>query len=252
MKMQVMSDIHLQFWARSGNVEDFLAEVRTEAEVLVLAGDAVELTGRFRAHTKEIFKAFCQQWPIVVYVPGNHEFYDTSIDDGLYDLFGIEKELQEEGHDFRVLHTGRVTDIDGRRFLGATMWQPHPKPGEPSRSISDHYCIVNFHNEAKRQFAEFEAFLKKELRAGDIVVTHHTPSYQSCAEEFQGYQSNRWFHTPEVEPLILERKPSIWIHGHTHSPFDYQLGTTRIICNPRGYPGEDVDFNPKLLVDLTP
>jgi len=27
----------------------------------------------------------------------------------------------------------------------------------------------------------------------------------------------------------------LWTHGHTHEDFDYMVGSTRIVCNPRGY-----------------
>ena len=33
----------------------------------------------------------------------------------------------------------------------------------------------------------------------------------------------------------LEHQPRLWIHGHTHESFDYQIGKTRVVCNPRGY-----------------
>ena len=41
-----------------------------------------------------------------------------------------------------------------------------------------------------------------------------------------------------LEGLIEEYQPILWIHGHTHDPFDYELFATRVVCNPRGYPGE--------------
>jgi hypothetical protein len=31
----------------------------------------------------------------------------------------------------------------------------------------------------------------------------------------------------------------LWTHGHTHEPFDYMIGTTRVVCNPRGYSGHE-------------
>jgi hypothetical protein len=31
----------------------------------------------------------------------------------------------------------------------------------------------------------------------------------------------------------------LWTHGHTHDPFDYMVGKTRVVCNPRGYAGHD-------------
>jgi hypothetical protein len=29
--------------------------------------------------------------------------------------------------------------------------------------------------------------------------------------------------------------PVLWVHGHTHQPFDYRVRSCRIVCNPRGY-----------------
>lgn len=256
MRIQIASDLHLAFWAHRGHsLESLIDEMRPPkpVDVLVLAGDITELTpGAFNA-TQIIFETFARHWKRVLYVPGNHEFYETSIDEGLYQLFEIEARLREKGLDFRVLHTGRVIEIEGQRFLGATMWQPWPSHEElrSIKRISDHYHIKDFYKEAARQFSDWKAFLEKELKRGDIVVTHHTPSYQSCGEEWKGSSVNWWFHTPQVEPLIVERMPRMWIHGHVHGPFDYYLDSdTRVICNPRGYPGEGVEFQPQLVVEI--
>ena len=43
---------------------------------------------------------------------------------------------------------------------------------------------------------------------------------------------------------------ALWIHGHTHTFFDYRAGGARVICNPRGYPGEATGFRPDLIVDI--
>ena len=36
---------------------------------------------------------------------------------------------------------------------------------------------------------------------------------------------------------FISYRPQIklWMHGHTHEDFDYVLGETRVVCNPRGY-----------------
>ena len=42
----------------------------------------------------------------------------------------------------------------------------------------------------------------------------------------------------------------LWTHGHTHEPFDYIIGSTRIVCNPRGYIGHEqraTDFQLKFI-----
>jgi hypothetical protein len=43
-------------------------------------------------------------------------------------------------------------------------------------------------------------------------------------------------YSSDLTDFILDR-PQIkaWTHGHTHELFDYNIGSTRVICNPRGY-----------------
>jgi hypothetical protein len=37
----------------------------------------------------------------------------------------------------------------------------------------------------------------------------------------------------------------LWVHGHTHDSFDYRVGTTRVLCNPRGYARDGMVENPR-------
>jgi hypothetical protein len=43
-------------------------------------------------------------------------------------------------------------------------------------------------------------------------------------------------YSTELSEFIMDH-PQIkaWTHGHTHEEFDYMIGSTRVICNPRGY-----------------
>ena len=45
-------------------------------------------------------------------------------------------------------------------------------------------------------------------------------------------------YSSDLSEFILDH-PQIqaWVHGHTHYNFDYMIGSTRILCNPRGYVG---------------
>jgi hypothetical protein len=44
---------------------------------------------------------------------------------------------------------------------------------------------------------------------------------------------------------------NLWLHGHTHAAFDYNVRGTRVVCNPRGYPRERVpNFNPSLVIEI--
>jgi len=54
-----------------------------------------------------------------------------------------------------------------------------------------------------------------------------------------------------LDELILQYQPDIWIHGHMHRPADYFIGKTRVICNPRGYPEQFGNgFNRELVVEV--
>ena len=46
----------------------------------------------------------------------------------------------------------------------------------------------------------------------------------------------------------------LWVHGHTHDSFDYEVNGTRVLCNPRGYAkdgrNENARFDVNLCVDV--
>ena len=50
--------------------------------------------------------------------------------------------------------------------------------------------------------------------------------------------------------LWLMGKAGLWIHGHTHDSFDYEVAGTRVICNPKGYHIENRAFQSDLTVTV--
>ena len=46
----------------------------------------------------------------------------------------------------------------------------------------------------------------------------------------------------------------LWVHGHTHDSFDYEVAGTRVLCNPRGYcregRQENARFDPSLVIEV--
>lgn len=251
IKIQLMSDLHIQHW-RSAGVNywqnEFVKETQTDADVLVLAGDIVDLRPKDILWSIDRLNEFGARYKNVLFVTGNHEYYGTGIVNGNALLNDHEKDLVG----VTVLKPGRVVQIQGHRFLGGTMWQPRNLlPGtNMSYEISDHRTIKDFNREHFRQFKLFKTFLEKELKEGDIVVSHHAPHMNSISPEWVGDLCNRFFVSPEITPLMLSRRPALWLHGHVHTGFDYMVGPTRVVCNPRGYPNEGVKFNPKKIIEL--
>ena len=43
-------------------------------------------------------------------------------------------------------------------------------------------------------------------------------------------------YSSRLDQFILDNPQiKLWTHGHTHEEFDYMIGSTRVVCNPRGY-----------------
>lgn len=111
------------------------------------------------------------------------------------------------------------------------------------RSIDTHVM----HNESIKWL---EKNLSESKSKVNIVVTHHAPSIQSIPEKYRNDLVSAAY-TSNLEDFILRIQPNLWIHGHIHEAFDYYIGPTRVICNPKGYPGENADgFKDNLIVEI--
>lgn len=69
-----------------------------------------------------------------------------------------------------------------------------------------------------------------------VVVTHHCPSGKSVHDKYKHETIMNGGFRSDCDDFIAYRPQiKLWMHGHTHEDFDYVLGETRVVCNPRGY-----------------
>ena len=279
MKITVVSDLHLEFSTiKLDNIQ--------EADVLILSGDILmseilhdypisltELAFNAIRHSKAIkFREFLQncsdKFKNVIYVAGNHEFYNGKFYDGL-------KYLQEECLEYPNIHflENKSITIDDVIFIGATLWTDCHKEDPLTMYqlpylMNDYVTIKNDNanyrklrisdtiNRHKNSLAYIENAVKNAPTDKKVVViTHHSPSYLSISEKYKNdHEMNGGYHS-ELSNFILDN-PNIllWTHGHTHDVLDYKIGETRIICNPRGYESdsynENTGWNPNLLLEI--
>lgn len=244
LDLQLISDIHLDHHMDSG--WDFLAKLPVASDALVVAGDLAEL--RFFSQTKERFEALCRGRRRVFYITGNHEYYNGTPSEVDALIAAVEQELPT----LRVLRPGRVEELDGHRILGATLWfRDDPYNPLYAENMNDFDQIKQFIPWVYEQNVAALKFLESELKQGDIVVTHHLPSKKSIHSRYIGSPINRFF-LCDVEALIHERQPALWMHGHTHIECDYEIGSCRVVANPLGYPREqsNLTFNDKLVLSV--
>jgi hypothetical protein len=89
-----------------------------------------------------------------------------------------------------------------------------------------------------------------------LMMGHHCPSFQSIHPRYRGDWMN-YAYSSNLDQFILDHTQiKHWVHGHTHTPFDYMIGECRVMCNPRGYtryehvPPENPEFNPNFSFEV--
>ena len=243
MKILVTSDWHLEFHYDYGKA--FLDELSNpEIDVLVVAGDLCLIHDLHK-----VLKQAAKMFPHIVFVLGNHEYYHSSFPKVWEAIDKIKRDISLS----QTVHlldsdTSYGIEIEGKRFIGDTLWfKPHSNDDKIKHMMSDFEVIENL---APQVYLENKAACKMlagNIQEGDIVVTHHMPSFKSTPDIYKNSLLNNFF-VCEMDDIIKETKPALWIHGHTHTKCDYQLFDTRVVCNPFGYLGreqctEDFDWN---------
>lgn len=263
MKLAICSDLHLEF-----------ADITLKnegADVLILGGDimiaqelhdfkaddtkfADQLTRRGKAERYRDFLTRCSaEFPHVIYIAGNHEFYHGKYPDAYSYL---EEECQAFNNVYFLEQSIKV--ICDVTFIGASLWTDMNKGDRNTllmikERMNDYRVIRNSTRNYSRlepldtvdrhrkTLDYIESVIKSDPNKKYVVVGHHAPHKNSVkpgyAEDFvmEGAYSSDLNDFISLYPQII-----LWTHGHTHDQFDYCVRDTRIVCNPRGYDGWEV------------
>ena len=255
-------------------------QVVQSADMVILAGDIYP--GARGAH---LIRRIFPDKPII-WVPGNHELYG-----GHWQRTLAVMRKAAVGHDIHFLDDDELC-VDEIRFLGTTLWtdfdffgmELRQRAMESAKDCMADYFSIRYGPLPVEQFEDSGAmevsrrgllepeytlqrhhasrqWLEKMLAQGErgktVVISHHFPHAGSCCPLYSADLVTAAFGSRLPEDLITRCK--LWVHGHTHTSFDYRVShdsdSTRVICNPRGYPTSDgsfenARFNPGLLVEV--
>jgi Icc-related predicted phosphoesterase len=269
MKIKVVSDLHLEFsdiFIKNSDANDI--------DVLILSGDIMVASkvlkpeSEYGIRFRDFLKRCSFQFPHVIYVMGNHEFYDGG------DFYkGIEvMRTACAAHDNIYFLERDTKIIDDVVFVGGTLWTDMNKYDPLTLHavrdmMNDYRAIRNDKNgyvplkpadtvERHRQTRDYIFHVVDEHKDKCcVVVTHHTPSFQSCHEQYRSDHIMNGAYHSELSELIFDRPQiKLWTHGHTHHKFDYMIGETRVVCNPRGYESswgsEHTGWDPDLEIEV--
>ena len=242
MRIRILSDLHIEHHMPA-SVPD------GAADLVVLAGDI--------ANGRDGIDWAARTFTVpVVYVPGNHEYYESSFarvgcTDGRggrveraracaqrrrhgagprpvarpsgcwvpprwtdYDLFGDGRRMESMEACARVMLDHRLIEVDNR--------DGHKRPFTPADALARHHAAT----------ARLSTQLAKPFDGRTVVVTHHAPDLGSLDPRFAHDTVSGGFVSRRPD---LVAQADLWIHGHTHTSFDYCIDDTRVVCNPRGY-----------------
>lgn len=269
MKIALASDLHLEF-------EDIILKNTEDAEVLILSGDIMiadymhdhpapdpyahdgmkdyghkmMMSVRFR----EFLKRVSFQFPHVVYIAGNHEFYHGKWKGSLDDL-------RFQCNQLPNVHflENDIWKHNDYTFIGCTLWTDCNN-GDPltlhalTDMMNDFRIIRNDELGYTRlrpahtvsRHVNSKSYIKNIVEGKHdekfVVVGHHAPTKLSTHDRYkhQVHQLMNGGYSSDLSEFIMDHPQiKLWTHGHTHDPFDYMVGETRVVCNPRGYGGHD-------------
>ena len=287
MKIAICSDLHLEFSKLSLENPGDVDVLILSGDICVIRDlmehdpyGIVDFGKSSRYHT--FFQECSARFPHVIYIVGNHEHYHG---DFKYTISDVKKRL-EYLTNLHILDKETYI-VDDVTFIGGTLWTDMNKE-DPltlhmiTRMMNDFRCVDNSNREVtyktfddpdnpdkptfRTRVARFSPqdavddhkemleFIKTVVAEKHdkkfVVVGHHTPSHASCHPKYKDDREMNGGYHSDLSEFILDRPQiKLWTHGHTHELFDYMIGETRVVCNPRGYHGyEEIADNFKLKV----
>lgn len=254
MKILVLSDTHNEH-----RNDGLYGTINIDGvDACIVAGDFGNPISRVIHQLQEVSQGKID----IIYVAGNHDHYGQVYGENIAEGY----RACDECPNVHFLENQTLI-LNGVRFLGATLWTDYELYGKAFvakevalKQISDFGVI----REDTHKYATPDFFAKLHKRSRmflssvlevpyddgpTIVVTHHAPHPSSIAPRFYGQVINAAY-ASDLTELIFKGEPALWVHGHTHFSFDYEIFNTKILCNPAGYPHlPNPEFKDRLIID---
>jgi len=210
-------------------------------------------------------------FPHVIYVMGNHEHYNgdfANTEKHLKDVLGYLKNVYVLEKEIKVIDD--VTFIGGTLWTdmnnGDSLTLYHMKA-----MMNDFQCVENSNRvvhyktyeqingvdnrekpifktrtakfqpeDAFEEHAKMKGYISQIVEGKPdqkfVVCGHHSPSKKSTHPRYAHDTIMNGGYSSDMDEFITDHPQiKLWTHGHTHHVFDYMVGETRVVCNPRGY-----------------
>jgi Icc-related predicted phosphoesterase len=255
MNIQLISDCHLNF----GDL------VLPGGDLLIMAGDIFEASDYRKVSSLAArYDRFCDQeltkYSKVLYVFGNHEHYGGD--------YGKTSSILADHLPTHVTFLeNSYVELEGIRFWGATMWtdmnRNNPLAINAAHSGLNDFSTIKWKRKVTQPTghsywtSDFSPQATSEIHKTSLrslktsledkiphfVITHHAPTHMSIDPVYSTSNLNHCYYSDLSDTILDHPHITTWVHGHTHNQSDYLIGTTRVVCNPRGYHGYESSAN---------
>ena len=221
----------------------------------------------------DFFKRCSFQFPHTIYILGNHEHYHgdfaktyNKIQDmlnynALSNVYLLEREVKEiDGVTFiggtlwtdmnngdqltlyhmRTMMNDFVCVQNSNRMVTFKTYEQINGVDNREKPIFKERVAKFSPEDAFEEHAKMKGYISQIVEGKPdqkfVVVGHHAPSRTSTHEMYKDDTVMNGGYSSDMDEFIQERPQiKLWTHGHTHHVFDYVIGETRVVCNPRGY-----------------
>jgi hypothetical protein len=123
-----------------------------------------------------------------------------------------------------------LRDAEGNMVQESVKFRERPATFSPTDAVEEHKKTIQFIKDT----------ITSNSTGKYVFCGHHTPSHFSCHPRYaHDRHMNGGYHSDLSELMLDTPQIKLWTHGHTHEVFDYMIGETRVVCNPRGYIGHE-------------
>lgn len=248
---QIVSDLHIEY--RTNEVPDPLTLITPSAEILILAGDI----GSFYQYNqlKTFLINLCPHFKVVIYVPGNHEYYTMKGYPPQKMKILLQKfiEMENSIDNLYILNKSSV-QINDVCIVGCTLWS------NPDVSVPPFIVRIPEMNTRmyKQKFESELGYIQKMIKYCKkkkkklMVVTHHCPTYSVITTKKKLKDKYISLYASHLDHILNSDMVHTWVAGHIHINFNLITeGGTHLVGNQKGKPRDRImDYNKSMVITV--
>lgn len=227
MRVQILSDVHIESFDGIPDVRDF---IRPVADTLILAGDVGHHYKREQWFS--FLKELCGMFKTVLYVLGNHEYYINEKNLSMSQVVELVEAFRKENPNLILLNKATYLIPNGAEdgsdvvILGCTLWS---RIQEIPQHFLDRIPEMDLKKYSMTHQSEL-MFIENTIKACRntsklVIVTHYCPVL---------FANNPLYET-NLEHLLTREQVHTWVYGHTHDNRSFTTrGGTNLVTNQRG------------------